>query len=262
VTKVGVIGLGPVGRSQVQLLEPHFTLVTYDTQDGTPYPAESLSECDFAVVCVGTPPLPDGACDISDVQSAVEALPLSRVLLRSTVPPGTTDRLIDVTGKQICFNPEYVGESAYAEPFWPGGAATVPFLIIGGAPEARAYFIDRLLPVLGPDKTYFQTTAVEAELVKYMENAFLATKVTFVNEFFEICSAVGGDWNTVREAWLLDPRIGRSHSAVFDQARGFAGRCLPKDVNAIIRSAESAGYRPEFLAEVLKSNERFRTETD
>jgi UDP-glucose 6-dehydrogenase len=118
--------------------------------------------------------------------------------------------------------------------------------------------LDRLVALLGPARTYFQCTAIEAEVIKYMENAFLATKVAFVNEFYEICRAVGAEWHTVREGWLLDPRIGRSHSAVFVDRRGFGAKCLPKDLRAIVAASTSAGYRPELLAEVLESNERHR----
>ena len=66
----------------------------------------------------------------------------------------------------------------------------------------------------------------------------------------------------MREGWLLDPRIGRSHSAVFTDNRGFGGKCLPKDVNAIVRAASEVGYAPALLAEVLASNDRYRRKSD
>lgn len=90
-----------------------------------------------------------------------------------------------------------------------------------------------------------------------MENAYLATKVTFVNEFRKICEAFGADWHTVREGWLLDPRIEPTHTAAFATAPGFAGKCLPKDLSAIIQAATRSGYDPGLLNEVLRSNERF-----
>jgi UDPglucose 6-dehydrogenase len=132
-----------------------------------------------------------------------------------------------------------------------------PFSIVGGLPALRRSLINDLCSVLGPEKTYFQCSAIEAEIIKYMENAYLATKVTFVNEFFEICKAFDADWHTVREGWLLDPRFERSHSAVFPDNRGFAGRCLPKDMNAIIEAVRAAGYDPQLLRSVLESNRRF-----
>lgn len=258
--RIGIIGMGHVGATMQDLFKDHAALTTYDVTDAKPYPQEQLAACDFVVVCVGTPAETGGACDTSLVYDAVKRLPTTRVLLKSTVPPGTTDHLVDLTGKQICYSPEYVGQSTYYQPFFDGSATSVPFVIFGGEPPVRQWFIDALLPILGPTKVYFQCTAREAELVKYMENAYFATKVTFVNEFYRICQAVGADWHTVREGWLLDPRVEPMHSAVFPASPGFGGRCLPKDLSAIVHTATRAGYEPEFLSEVLRSNDRFRGE--
>jgi nucleotide sugar dehydrogenase len=257
-TKIGVIGMGHVGNSMCRLFRKHAEIVTYDARQDERYPAEALASCEFGVIAVDTPASDDGSCDISKVVDAVTRLPLDKILLKSTVPPGATDSLSAQTGKEICFSPEYFGESTYYEPSWPEGPESVPFMILGGPPGLRTYLIDRLLPALGPSKMYFQTTALEAEIIKYMENAYLATKVTFVNEFYNICRHYGADWHTVREGWLLDPRIGSSHSAVFASSKGFAGKCLPKDLRAIISATAGAGYSADFLLQVLASNERFR----
>jgi nucleotide sugar dehydrogenase len=217
------------------------------------YPESELTDCDFAVVAVGTPAREDGSCDTSQVQDAVSQLPTTRVLLRSTVPPGTTAQLARETGKQICFMPEYVGETYFSQ-LWSGADAHIPFLIFGGEPSIREYFVDQLLPIVGPDKFLFQCSSSEAELIKYMENAYFATKVAFVNEFYEISRLLKLDWHAVREGWLLDPRVERDHSAVFPSARGFSGRCLPKDLSAIVQIARDAGWQPTLLAAVGESN--------
>jgi nucleotide sugar dehydrogenase len=260
--KVAIIGLGTVGRAMVALFEGRADLVLYDRADGKPYPVEDLSTCDFAMVCVDTPSAPDGSCDTSKVEQAIAELPCDRVLLRSSVPPGTTDRLAQQSGKQICFAPEYIGESAYLTSTWVGDAAAIPFFVIGGAPDARRWLLDRLVGVLGPYRVYFQCSAVEAELIKYMENAFFATKVAFVNEFAGISETMGADWHTVREGWLLDPRIGRSSSAHFPDNPGFGGKCLPKDLRAIVAAASSAGYEPTLLQSVIDANARHRGDDD
>ena len=258
--KIGIIGLGYVGTTMQRLFADHADLVTYDAAQPGPYPHEQFADCDLALVCVSTPPGPDGACDTSNVYDAVKRLPTRHILLRSTVAPGTTDHLGEITGKSVCFAPEYVGESRYYQPFFSTDAATVPFLVVGGAPAARRHVIDMLLPVLGPSKAYFQCTALEAELVKYMENTYFATKVTFVNEFARICAAFGADWHTVREGWLLDPRIEPMHTAVFANAPGFGGKCLPKDLAAIIHAARQADYIPALLEQVRTSNNQFRAD--
>ena len=85
----------------------------------------------------------------------------------------------------------------------------------------------------------------------------MATKVTFVNEFFEIAKQFDANWYAIREGWLLDKRIGRAFSSVFANKRGFNSKCLPKDVNAIVKAAQGKGYSADFLREVLKSNEKF-----
>jgi UDP-glucose 6-dehydrogenase len=97
-----------------------------------------------------------------------------------------------------------------------------------------------------------------AELTKYMENAFLALKVTFCNEFYDIAEAQGVDYNELRELWLLDPRIGRSHTFVLPFGRGFGGRCLPKDLNAIIHAARGAGVEAGLLEAVRDVNDAIR----
>ncbi|WP_416969358.1 hypothetical protein [Streptomyces sp. 4F14] len=256
--KVGIIGMGHVGASMRTLFAHHADLVTYDQKDGTPYPQQALHACDFAVVCVNTPAGPGGECDASHVADAVKRLPVQRVLLKSTVPPGTTAQLAHATGKEICFSPEYVGESTYFNPVCDDPLA-MPFVVLGGERTIRGYFLDALLPILGPTKTYFQCSAAEAEIIKYMENAFFATKVTFVNEFRDIAQVFGADWHTVREGWLLDPRVEPSHTAVFAADPGFGGKCLPKDLTAIIAAARAAGARADLLGQVVRSNDQRRT---
>jgi len=256
-TMIAIIGMGHVGKAMHETFKGHARTVTYDTAASDPYPAQQLAACDAAIVCVSTPMSGDGSCDTTSVEDAVTRLPVGRVLLKSTVPPGTTDLLEQATGKQICFSPEYFGESSYYNSFLAGGPKAVPFVILGGRAQVRQWFIDLLQPVLGPEKTYFQCAAAEAEVIKYMENCYIATKVAFVNEFRRMCAVFGADWHTVREGWLLDPRVERANSAAFADAPGFSGKCLPKDLSAIIHAATKAGYGAGLLEEVLRSNLRF-----
>lgn len=256
--RVGILGMGHVGRNVKDLLREQVDVITYDPQFDSVYPVKDFSTCSAVVVCVDTPASEGGGCDITNVIEAVERIPIQNILLRSTVPPGTTDDLIQRTGKSICFSPEYVGESKYYNSYWPDGDRDVPFLILGGEILARRFFIDLLMPILGPTKMYFQCSAREAEIIKYMENAYLAIKTVFVAEFANICSAFAADWHAVREGWLLDPRIDRAHTAVFAGAPGFGGKCLPKDLLAIVHSSQVMGYEPRLLVEVLASNDRLK----
>jgi len=93
-----------------------------------------------------------------------------------------------------------------------------------------------------------------------MENTWIATKITFVNEFYQICKCFGINYNELRELWLMDKRVSRSHTLVSDE-RGFSGKCLPKDTNGLVSLLKKMRlYEPKFLEEVLRSNDRFRGE--
>jgi nucleotide sugar dehydrogenase len=255
---VGVLGRGHVGRGVEELFQGHREVVAWDVADDRALPADDLARCEFVFVCVGTPEGPDGSADLSAVHAALGTIPGPKVVLKSTVPPGTTTVLADEYQKDICFWPEYIGESRYHNPFFAERIVDVPFVILGGPSRITQETVDLLLPVLGPTKSYFQCRAIEAELIKYTENTFFASKVTFVNEMRNIASRFGADWHTIREGWLLDPRVSPMHTAAFATDPGFSGKCLPKDLAALIAAASEAGYDPQFLRAIQSSNERFR----
>ncbi len=255
--RIGVIGRGHVGQNVVAQFESRATVVSYDRNDDVPYPADELAGCSFVLICVDTPMDTDGSLNVDNVESAIAQVPCETIVIRSTVPPGTTDRLAAKLGKNICFWPEYVGETDFAGASWETFSAARPFVILGGEPELRRWFIDQLEPVLGPNVTFHQTTAAEAELVKFMENSYFAAKVIFVNQFRELSEKLGLDWTTVREGWLLDPRIERDHTSAFADARGYGGKCLPKDVSGILAFAKSEGVDLSMLAAVQDANQRY-----
>ena len=180
--KIAIIGHGIVGKSVERLFQNHYSLVIYDPAETNIYPKKEIDSCDLVIICVPTNPNPDGSCDTSIVEKTISKLKTSLILIKSTIAPGTTDRLSKQTKKHICFSPEYIGESKYYHPYWVEMIET-PFLIIGGESQDCEKIINFFEPVMGPTKTYFKCRAIEAEIIKYMENSFFATKVTFVNEF-------------------------------------------------------------------------------
>jgi len=258
--RIGVLGRGVVGRAVEALFSEQHEVVGWDVADGTLYPATELSSCDCVFVCVPTPPADDGSADLTHVRDALRDVPNTRIILKSTVQPKTTELLADEFSKDICYCPEYIGESAYYNPYFADDIYATPFAIVGGERSTRTWALAILQRVLGPTKVYFQCTSLEAELIKYAENTFFATKVTFANEFSRICDAHGADWNVVREGWILDPRVSPMHSLAFSHDPGFGGKCLPKDLSAIIKSSEQHGYGAEFLSQVQRSNRKFRHE--
>lgn len=263
--KVGIVGYGYVGKAVFNFFKDHYETIFYDPNLEGSASKEALNACDLAIVSVPTPMGNDGKADLSIIEETIEWLRAPLILIKSTIPPGTTKGLIEKYEKRIAFSPEYIGEGNYAVPFWkdypdPHDMKKHSFMIFGGEPEVTSEAGEYFKRVLGAEARYVYTDSTTAELCKYMENAFLATKVTFCNEFYEIAKALGVHYDELREMWLLDGRVGRSHTAVFKESRGFGGKCLPKDTNALVKRSEEAGYEPKLLKAVLAVNKEIRGE--
>lgn len=283
---VAIIGYGYVGKAIERFFNEHFKLFVYDPkymddssmgerlEDSTdPSRGKNLiftkdrseiNSCDLAIVCVPTPKNEDGSVDLSIIEETMQWLNTPLILLKSTVPPGTTQKLIDTSGKYVAFSPEYIGEGKYMIQWWKDKGYPHPtdmkyhdFQIFGGTSETTSQIVEFFKTVMGPDVHYMQTDATTAEVTKYMENSWGATKVTFANEFYEIAKAFGVNYDELRELWLMDGRVERMHTLVFKGKRGFGGKCFPKDIHGIIKASEEAGYDPKFLKQVIESNEDF-----
>jgi len=257
-SKIAIIGYGYVGQGYHKSF-PEAVIYDEPKNIGT---REEVNQCDLGIVCVPTPMKDDGSCDTSIVEDVIKWLETPLILIKSTIPPGTTDELKKKYGKRICFSPEYMGEGKYFVAPWKYPDPTNPsfhtFQIIGGdkkdAEEIQGILVERL----GPEKFYYLVEAVEAEIIKYMENSWGATKVSFCQEFYDLCQVFGASYARVREGFLLDSRVERMHTAVFPKKRKWGGKCWPKDVMAIIKRAEEKGYSMDLLKQVVKNNEKYR----
>jgi UDPglucose 6-dehydrogenase len=260
--KIGIIGYGYVGKAMDKFFKRKHETLVYDPLHKDESIKKTINECcEMAVLCVPTPMKEDGSCDLQYIESTFEWLRVELILIKSTIPPGTVDLLKEKYGKRIVFSPEYIGEGNYYVPpqyMHPTEVVRHPFQIFGGDEKDTSDMISLFVPIMGPHVFFYQTDAKTAEMIKYMENAWGAMKVTFANEMFECCGAVGIDYWKAREGWLLDNRTEKMHTAVFQNKRGFGGKCFPKDVNALVRFSERAGYEPKLIKEVLASNNRFR----
>lgn len=287
--KIAIIGHGYVGKAMHRFFNEHYECRVYDLkyeqvkfatdvfsepyllgsneevstdcvnmEKSRPWNRDELNECDVAVLCLPTQPTADGSCDTSLIEAAIEWIECPLLLIKSTVAPGTTERLKAKTGKRIVFSPEYCGESKYwTEYKFHTDVKETPWFTFGGDPKDTEEMVNLFIRVVGPTKTYHQTDATTAELAKYVENTFYAMKVTFCYEIAAICEKMGVDYNKMREAWLLDPRLNKMHTAVFhDSIRPFGGKCYPKDVSALVEAAAKLGYEPALLREILASNDR------
>lgn len=269
--RVLVVGNGYVGKAYAALFARRYEVLIHDPPQDLLVANRDAARCELAVVCVPTPTAQDGSCDTSIVERALRDLPadIPCVLIKSTVEPGTTERLSLALDRPLVFSPEYIGEGGYwVPPQFPQPEEPVShgFVILGhsqmgegGAEAGRV--IDLMLPIVGPATRFRVMSSTEAELVKYFENAFLAFKVTFAGEMRGICEAMGVSYHVVREGWLDDPRIGLSHSAAFAARRGFDGKCLPKDTLALRTFCEQRGIPAPLMAAVIEANGRIRRQS-
>lgn len=247
-----IVGYGAVGRG----LHTIFPGAVVHDEPANVGSRAKVNRCKVAFVAVPTHAAPDGSCDTSIVDDVLSWLESDLIVLRSTVPPGTTDRLKTTTGKHIVFQPEYGPGETPDHHF--SDTRRVGWVILGGDRGDTIVVADLYKRAFNADLIIQQTDAWTAELVKYMENCFLALKVTFCNEFYDLAARLGIDYNELRELWLLDPRMGRSHTFVLPDDRGFGGKCLPKDVSAIVEFARAVGYEPVLLHAMQEANARFR----
>jgi UDPglucose 6-dehydrogenase len=252
IPSVAIVGFGAVGRG-MKTLFPDAVLFDEPLGIGT---REQVNRCQFAFVCVPTPADEYGRCDTSIVEEVVSWIECSTIVLRSTVPPGTTERLAERYGKRIVFQPEYGPGETSDHPF--ADVRSIRWVILGGLRAWTKPVCELYQTVFSSDVVMQQTDARTAELTKYMENAYLAMKVAFCNEFYGLAERIGVDYNELRELWLLDPRIGRSHTWVHPDDRGFGGKCLPKDLEALLQFGTDAGEELRLLRGVLESNAAVR----
>lgn len=215
--------------------------------------ANASKEAEFHYLCVPTPQGPDGAADLSFLEQAAaeiaSVLPNNSVVVnKSTVPVGSTRVVARVLGRSdvaVVSNPEFLRE----------GTAVSDFLqpdrvVIGSGDQEASIRVAALYSRIAAP--IMVTDPVSAETIKYASNAFLASKLSFVNAIATLCEAVGADVNDVVLGMGYDTRIGREF---LRPGPGWGGSCFPKDTKALARIAEDAGYDFHFLDEVLRVNE-------
>jgi UDPglucose 6-dehydrogenase len=266
--KVGIVGGGFVGGAMYENFRGIFDVHVWDTNESKRTIKTLNSFVDWAdiiFVCVPTPMKESGECDTSIVESVIEDIAkIDRrkyVVIKSTVTPGTTERLAELHNMVIGFNPEFLTEANSYNDF-----RYQPLIILGsdntglGTVMAQLYYefnakVDNVAHVI-------QRSTKEAELFKYLANCFLATKVIFANEFKRLCDKSNVDYGRIAEIAVLDKRLGHTHWRVPgpDGQYGFGGSCFPKDTSALIAYADEVGTALWMLTEATYINEEIRGE--
>ncbi len=219
--------------------------------------AEGLRDAEFVFICVGTPEGVDGDADLQYVRDAAIAIAMNMhkpltIINKSTVPVGTGDWVADIVRQH---QPKPIEFSVVSCPeFLREGTALADFLnpdrtVLGSLDREAANRVAELhLPLRAP---IMVTDLRTAEMIKYASNAFLATRISFINEIANICEALGADVKEVAQGMGYDKRIGRSF---LDAGVGYGGSCFPKDVKALSYMAQVHGRHPQLLHAVMEIN--------
>ncbi len=243
------LGLKELVERNVRAGRLHFT-TSYST---------GLDDCDFIFIAVNTPTnISQGGVDMSNVESAVHNIARELdheaiIVNKSTVPVGTGDLIADIMRNNLAHpdveyavvsNPEFLREGSAVHDFMHPDRVVLGSSDQQAAREVATLYLSLRAPLVITD-------LYTAEMIKYASNAFLATKISFINEIAQICERLGADVKEVAAGMGYDRRIGR---AFLDAGLGYGGSCFPKDVRALAYMAAEAGLHPQLLNSVMEIN--------
>lgn len=252
-----IIGHGFVGKAIDYAFQDDVEKQIIDPKIGVELKDVKLN-ADVTFVCVPTPMHKNGKCDVSileDVLTQIKHRMTGLIVVKSTVTPDKIEKLFRGSAKhRMIYNPEFLTEKNANEDI------INPFVhIFGGQSDAteKLELIYKEYSICKPCPVY-RMSATDASFVKYGINTFLATKLTFFNEFYDTIKEFGGNYGRIANAIGTDPRIGHAHTRVpgFDGKRGFGGACFPKDVSAFINFTDQA----TLLEHVMNRNNLYRSE--
>jgi Nucleoside-diphosphate-sugar epimerases len=255
--KIGIIGYGFVGRATSLFSHPEFEYYIYDINPALCRPSNinfnDLSQCDIIFICLPTPMNIDGSCHTLMIEQTIQKLDHKNIIVRSTVPLGFCNKW------NVWFMPEFLTEANWKDDFYYNQNWII------GVPKSISNFKNDILEeVIRKSKSnlsiqfdnviYLKSN--EAELVKLVKNSYLATKVSFFNEVYDLAIKKQIDYEKVAQVVGLDPRIGSSHLIVpCNGKRGYGGTCFPKDTNNLYSLFQESRLKSYLLESNLKRNE-------
>ena len=267
--KIGIIGQGFVGNAIYQKFSKYYDILTYDLDESKCNSTkDKVLNQEIIFMCLPTPMNKDGSCNVDIISKELDNLDLltdnyetvKTVVIKSTIPPGTTDKWNkQFNSLDIVFNPEFLTEANAVDDF-----ETQTRIILGGSIKSTTLLKQLYSSIFRKTSKIIKTDAKTAELVKYVTNAFLSTKVSFANEIYDLCDGIGLDYDKVIEYATYDERLGLSHWGVPgpDGDRGFGGHCFPKDLSALIKITEKLNTKNNVLVATQKTNDEVRTNRD
>lgn len=241
---IAVVGCGVIGGALIKWIEENteHSILKIDPPKGF---NDDISNADIVFVSIHIPTEEDGTQDLTTLESIINSCPDVPIYIRTTLLPGTCDRLSKKLNKDVNFMPEFLTERTAIEDFY-----TQPMIFSNHEKMLKEIFIG---------KKYIVMNSLEAEVTKYTHNVFGALKVTYFNGINELCQNYGIDYQKVREGTLLSGYINTSHTLVPgpDGSFGYGGKCFPKDVNAFIKCFK--GTKLHKLMELIpKINAKYR----
>lgn len=257
--RVALIGNGYLGQAYEKVFpealiydEPKEMYAGEDTLEAG---RVAVNACDVALIAVPTDYNERGELDTSIVEDVVGWCESDTILVKSALQPGTTDRLVKETGKNIAVSVEYIGEGNYFQPPHkyphPRDPKQHHMLVVGGKEPARTTAAELLWEQMSPDIRIHLVTALEAEITKMAENTYGALKVTWANVLRDVCDKYGVNFISVHQAWSEDGRVDPMHTRSVAHNRGWNSKCYNKDVAAFANVSDS-----EMLRGMVLDNQR------
>jgi len=267
---IGIIGYGIVGKATAHSLrKPGNIILWYDRfkrEDGAEQSRpldDVIRNSEFLFVCLPTEsvfdPKEKRGIDLQIIDENIHEIDKRAagtnkvVIIKSTVVPGTTDRYTQLYPRTLfCFNPEFLTEANYLH-----DAANPDRIVIGAGNDHVSLRVTDLYRNSFPSTPVYRTDPTTAEMVKYMANCYLATKVLFANEMYDLCNGLGIKYEEVKSMVVADKRIEDTHLDV-TTIRGFGGKCFPKDMIALLGLCRELGIDASLLDTVWEKNLRIR----
>ena len=242
--KVGIIGCGVIGGALKKWLEDNTDHQVFVSDPFKGY-NDDLSGCDIFFIQIHVPTEADGTQNLDAFRQIISKLPDKPIFIRTTILPGTSDKLSKELNHHVYFMPEFLTERTSVNDF------KIQPMVFTTVPE--------LLKEIFPGKDYIQMSSLEAEITKYAHNVFGALKVTYFNAIYDYCQKLGADFYKVHTGCLLSGYINDTHTNVPgpDGKFGYGGKCFPKDVDAFTEATKP--YPLHNLLKYLKElNDEFR----